>query len=512
MIAVLGLFAGHTLADLESLPAQKPTVPIAGAEYFLDADPGEGNGLPLGVIEEPPPGQWTLEGAAATGQLQVGVHAAFVRARDTEGVWGAPRFAQFEVVPSDSISFTQHVTAAEYYVDEVVAGSGVAMQAADGAFDGSAESLVAPPMATSELTVGTHTVYLRVIDARGRWGVLKWREFEVLGVDDESSLALSGAEYFWETDPGEGAGHPLYPADGLFDEASEDARGDAPTDMALGWHCLFVRVRDSEGVWGRPRATMVSVRGSGTDLFSGGIVSAGYQLASGGAIVTDWMPMDAGDGAFGGRSEGISATVSTEALGHGWYDVRVRTRDVSGKMSTVATSQFYVKDTRTPAADFNSDGVVDFSDFFLFADAFGRPASEAGTIYDLSGDSLIDFSDFFILADSFGSGRTKLLALAHSVLGLPLEARLRGAYPNPFNSETSVYFSLPVGQRVTMRVFSVVGARVATLIDGEERIPGVHSVTWNGRDGSGHRVASGSYLCVLTTGDVVSSRKVMLLK
>ena len=56
--------------------------------------------------------------------------------------------------------------------------------------------------------------------------------------------------------------------------------------------------------------------------------------------------------------------------------------------------------TRTGmAADFNRDGEVGFSDFFLFADAFGSDDLR----YDLDGSGTVDFGDFFLFADSFGN-------------------------------------------------------------------------------------------------------------
>ena len=48
--------------------------------------------------------------------------------------------------------------------------------------------------------------------------------------------------------------------------------------------------------------------------------------------------------------------------------------------------------------DFNSDGKVDFDDFFLFADAFGGH----DPFYDLDSSGGIDFDDFFLFADNFG--------------------------------------------------------------------------------------------------------------
>ncbi|MBI2052105.1 MAG: hypothetical protein HYT38_00295, partial [Candidatus Sungbacteria bacterium] len=55
-----------------------------------------------------------------------------------------------------------------------------------------------------------------------------------------------------------------------------------------------------------------------------------------------------------------------------------------------------------PQPDFSGDGKVDFDDFFLFADAFGRAKSPITERYDLDWDGAIDFTDFFLFADAFG--------------------------------------------------------------------------------------------------------------
>jgi len=48
--------------------------------------------------------------------------------------------------------------------------------------------------------------------------------------------------------------------------------------------------------------------------------------------------------------------------------------------------------------DFDGSGSVDFSDFFLFADAFGG----TDPLFDLDGSGSVDFADFFLFADNFG--------------------------------------------------------------------------------------------------------------
>jgi hypothetical protein len=85
------------------------------------------------------------------------------------------------------------------------------------------------------------------------------------------------------------------------------------------------------------------------------------------------------------------------------------------------------------------------------------------------------------------------------------------AYPNPFNPSTSIRYSLAWRQPVRIDIFDVTGARVTTLVDGDRRA-GVHSVSWNGRDGRGEPVASGIYLIRMTTEGHRFVRKAVLLK
>lgn len=84
-------------------------------------------------------------------------------------------------------------------------------------------------------------------------------------------------------------------------------------------------------------------------------------------------------------------------------------------------------------------------------------------------------------------------------------------HPNPFNPVTQIPFTLDRATRVTLRVFDVRGALVATLVDGK-RDAGAHRVAWEARDDAGRALASGVYLCVLEAGGRRLQRKMVLLK
>ena len=53
-----------------------------------------------------------------------------------------------------------------------------------------------------------------------------------------------------------------------------------------------------------------------------------------------------------------------------------------------------------PDADFNNDGVVDLTDFFIFTDNFGGDLAE----YDLNNDGIVNLTDFFLFVDNYGMG------------------------------------------------------------------------------------------------------------
>ena len=66
------------------------------------------------------------------------------------------------------------------------------------------------------------------------------------------------------------------------------------------------------------------------------------------------------------------------------------------------------------------------------------------------------------------------------------------AYPNPFNPQVTVSFSLARAETIELDVFDVAGRRVARLAWGEFSAGG-HSVVWRGRDEAGRELPSGAY-------------------
>lgn len=83
---------------------------------------------------------------------------------------------------------------------------------------------------------------------------------------------------------------------------------------------------------------------------------------------------------------------------------------------------------------------------------------------------------------------------------------LEGSTPNPFNLSTTIRFSLPQREHVTLKVFDVLGRKVATLVDAEMEV-GEHSVNFNAE-----WIPSGVYFAQMKAGNVVQRIKMVLVK
>jgi hypothetical protein len=89
---------------------------------------------------------------------------------------------------------------------------------------------------------------------------------------------------------------------------------------------------------------------------------------------------------------------------------------------------------------------------------------------------------------------------------VPVEFLLEQNFPNPFNPATTIKFTLPVGGTVWLKVVSLDGQEVATLVEGNQSA-GTHEVTF---DASG--LSSGVYLYRLQLGTFAQVKKLVVLK
>lgn len=103
--------------------------------------------------------------------------------------------------------------------------------------------------------------------------------------------------------------------------------------------------------------------------------------------------------------------------------------------------------------------------------------------------------------------KNNLYTSVHEEIGSAPEAfALLPNYPNPFNAATTLSFTLPCAEHVTVSIHNVLGQEVAVVVNGRLGA-GVHHVTWEAG-----KNPSGLYFCTFRAGDFKQIRRMLLLK
>ena len=131
-----------------------------------------------------------------------------------------------------------------------------------------------------------------------------------------------------------------------------------------------------------------------------------------------------------------------------------------------------------------------------------------------AGDHLLELQ----VRDRAGNQAQMSLTLQTTGQILPQTTELGRSFPNPFNPETTIPFTLaPIpgsstgGAEVRLAVFNISGQLVRRLLE-QEMVPGRYQVQWDGRNAAGQPAGSGIYLYRLETPGGAWTRRMTLLK
>lgn len=156
--------------------------------------------------------------------------------------------------------------------------------------------------------------------------------------------------------------------------------------------------------------------------------------------------------------------------------------------------------------DLNHNGKLDI---VLVSDDQGLVIWELPTAYD---SSLVPWGTF--LQNSQRRGilpRFTTDVKPHPRPNIPVTFELNQNYPNPFNNNTTIRYSVPKTSQVQLVIYNILGQKVKTLVDGLQP-KGYKTVTWDGTNQSGEKVASGIYFYTLQTDSFSHTKKMVLLK
>jgi hypothetical protein len=98
------------------------------------------------------------------------------------------------------------------------------------------------------------------------------------------------------------------------------------------------------------------------------------------------------------------------------------------------------------------------------------------------------------------------------MLDAPSDFMLCPAYPNPFNSVTTIKYHVLKKSDIELTLFNLRGQRVRQLLTNQFKEPGQYQIQWDGNDDIGNPVADGVYHCRMKVRDHQKIIRLLLLR
>jgi len=299
---------------------------VDAMEYFFDSDPGVGNGISIPIT--PGPIQ-NISFSINTSALTVGFHTLVIRAHHQGGVWGV-QDSRVVYITSVAVASTGVIDDIEYYIDsDPGPGAGTAI-----GIPGSPTSVdLLEAIPTASLTPGFHVLHIRARDTDGNWGIPDARPFYVVAGSVVGQANITELEFFFDSEPGYGAGLPLIIASGTQINIPALISTAA---LSNGFHTISIRAKDEDGQWG-----FAETRTFYVDGFS--------QVSA----MEYYIDTDPGEGSGttvavtpGGLVD-IDFIIPTSSLSGGSHIIGIRAAGTDGTWGSVRTLSFSVQDGQT---------------------------------------------------------------------------------------------------------------------------------------------------------------------
>jgi hypothetical protein len=83
--------------------------------------------------------------------------------------------------------------------------------------------------------------------------------------------------------------------------------------------------------------------------------------------------------------------------------------------------------------------------------------------------------------------------------------------PNPFISNTTFRYGLPVSTQVNIKIYDIAGRLVKSLVN-EKKKAGYYTINWKGKDSNNRKVSSGIYFYRIKAGNYEKTRKMVFFR
>jgi PKD repeat protein len=373
-----------------NLPAESQN--IIKAEYFLNNDPGWGQGVDIPVAS-PAPELENIQFTADVGMLGQGFNRLFLRVKDANGRWSQTQAGTFYKA---YISYElPDIVQAEYFLnDDPGYGFGTNIPVTPST-DLKNITFVAD---VSNLNIGFNRLFVRTKDADGRWSQTKAGTFYKASLSQVLPDIVQ-AEYFLNDDPGHGLGTniPITPSTDL---KNITFIADV-SNLVEGFNRLVVRARDSNNKWTLSQINTfykVSLSNTLPD-----VVQAEYFIdADPGIGMGINVPVDNP----GVKVEDLSFVADFSELPLGKHTLFLRSKNANGVWSITMVEEV----CKTPHPDFSAD-IAEFGNPTTFTNLSEFTNDETGYLWDVDNDGENDYSggdSFLHLYPAPGSYTAKL--------------------------------------------------------------------------------------------------------
>lgn len=123
----------------------------------------------------------------------------------------------------------------------------------------------------------------------------------------------------------------------------------------------------------------------------------------------------------------------------------------------------------------------------------------------------LEVSDSFVYVADYSSMFALRYKGENPDIPIPENYKLNQNYPNPFNSSTIISFEVPQYGHIEICIYNILGQKVKTLTN-EYYPEGEYTISWDGTDSNGNRMATGIYFYQLKGTGIKSAKKMLLLK
>ena len=306
---------------LSPLPSSSEIIAL---EYFIDTDPGEGNGTAVNITSN----EDIIDQSALISTINLinGIHTLYFRSQNANGAWSLNHSTTFlknkEYVDKDIVQL-------EYFWNNDP-GQGLGQQISISPNNDIID--ISTSISISGLDIGSHALHIRSKDDAGIWSLVNVSMIVKLNASE--IVDITKMEYYWDTDPGLGMGTNINITQS--DDINNKVVSFNTNNLTVGIHKLSIRSKNENGEWSHSNSRHIYKAPNNTIK---DIVQVEYYfdndpgkgLATSISITAENDVID------------ISKSISSTGLSEGIHYLYVRSKDSSDQWSHVNYKTIYFK-------------------------------------------------------------------------------------------------------------------------------------------------------------------------